>query len=454
MERGSVPKIHPIVFLMLLVLVSVFSTLIFKKFNVIVTNPTQTPLFNMGKELEVFYNNTKADVAKTTVESTTNVTLYENGKVNQSVLGCMDGSGNCDFNSQTPSQPVCITQDATVDFKSGGSYKGTMVSKNAVIQPYKITAPIALLSGSKYVKNSNLEITKEFPTFRSAGNLITKDQFMRSCIPGVNCDEYAEIADGSAKGPFAINVKSQKVGEDNPSTSKATINQKLASATPNIQPAETNPDTTNKEAKELDLLTQVPGNQVTDRDFGTVKCLEVNPNGVSLVGSENFQACLSNIQPASFLSQAAISATRWAECLKNKASCEKTELIGIQIDAIFGSSKECKSGACASRYFDGTVAYSTIPGESAKLVPEDIDKSKLNYNQPVVQPFYVTTPCQVLVDGKVVKTSCLWDVSPYKEVYEKERMSKMPNDPNFPKTFEEYWSMIETEIKARSNSCI
>ncbi|MCK9368746.1 hypothetical protein M0R04_02095 [Candidatus Dojkabacteria bacterium] len=453
MDRGNSPKIHPMIFLILMVLVSVISTVVFKKFNVVTTTPTQTTTSVASTKMEVFYNDTKADVAKTTIDSSSSVVIYENGKTNQSVLGCVDGSGDCSFNSQTPSQPVCISQDTSIKLAKGGISDGTTVRKNAVIKPYKITAPIGLLSGSKYPENSSLEITQEFPTFRSAGDLITKDQLLSHCILGVNCDEYEKITKSSAKGPFSINVRAQKVGVDAPN-SKATISQKLASAFPKLQPAETNPDTTNKAAGALSLLFQTPGSQVTSRNFGTTKCIEVNSSGINLTGSENFQSCLSSVKPASFLAKAAIGIERWLQCLKDKTGCEKTELIGIQIDAIFGSSTECKTGSCASMYFDATVASSTIPGEAAKLVPTEIDQSKLSANQAVIQPFYVTTPCEVLVDGDVVKTSCLWDVSPYKRIYDKERANKMPNDPNFPKTFQQYWSMVEAEVEARSNSCI
>jgi hypothetical protein len=383
----------------------------------------------------------------------------------EAVLGCSSSSPEgCSFVNEITYQPLCTQVPGEVTVGDGDEVgeqgESVKVKKNSLIEIYKVTVPLALISGSQYVKDSRLAISREFPTFRAASDLIKDDEARKYCKPGVDCEKIDEVKDSSAEGPFGVHVRAsmpQAEATGNPEQSDtAVIKKELTSACPNIQKSEPNPDKTNKYAEWIEPHFQAPGEHPTSRNNGDHQCVDASRiNAEDLPKSEAFVSCVAETTPVDFIVSALIKLDQWAECTigedADPEKCEETELFGIEVDAIFGSQYKCSSGNCAGKYFDLMRQGSAIPGTASSLAPSDVEPE---VNKPQVEPFYVTTACKVRVDKKdVYDIPCLWDMSPYKRMYEQQKASTGPNNPDFPATWEEYWQMVEYDVERRGLSC-
>ncbi len=447
MKDIQLRKINPIILLLFLVLFGFLSFLITKDNNVAAANLDLKPVYIDSSVKETIKSNTVSHISSTT----------------EAVLGCGDENNpNCDFINQIAYQPLCTYRKGDISLASGDVVSQTgetvRVKKNSIIEIYSITSPQSLMAGSEYVKDEKFEITNEFPTIRSSGNLLLEDEVYRFCAPGKECDSVKKRVGGAPGGSFAVHAEASMLNSpegngNEPNT--VVINPVLKSVCPAVQNSEINPARSNISAEYLERNFQAPGNTKTNRDVGEAACIAADPSIVDLKEEEGFISCMAETSPFDFIKSSIIKIDQWLECNAgdnpDPSKCDEEELFAIKVDAIFGSISDCESGNCASRYFDMIAQSTATPLQSVQMTPEGFTAKS---DDPVVEPFYVTTPCKVRVDkGKVYDLPCLWDMSPYKRQYESYKSNTHPGYDDVPKTWEEYWSKVESDIQRRGLSC-
>ena len=409
------------------------------------------------------------------------ISYNEDGELElEEVLGCGDGSGSptgCSVGAGIIYQPICSRGDTEVvvgdaeEVGQGGG--GVQVTKNSKIEVWEVTVPMALLSGSHYVKDSRMAIGNADEgfqgTFKPAYNIISDQEARSFCIPGLEgeysggCIGYDENVADAPIDAYYVNVHAEMEEEPTnfPEPDKAVITPKLKSACPKVQLSKPNPIRTNRRGRWIEGNFQLPTEHSFMRNFRSVQCLKASNQGIEV---SNHVACLEKRTSFNFLVYATVKIQDWIDCTigsYNKETgewedpdpelCKESVLTGLKIDGLFGSTFKCFRNHCSSRYMDLTRQGTTIPVDASARAPEGLTPT---FNQPVVEPLYVTTPCKVRVDGvNIEDVPCLWDVSVYEADYERQKQASYPGDPNIPATFEEYWKMVEDQIAGRGEQC-
>lgn len=415
-----------------------------------------------------------ANITALPIEAYTEVdiTYNEDGTPNvESVLGC-GASGSetgCTSNASIYYQPICSRSDVTITVGDGNevgrSGDGVKVTKNSVIEVWKVTVPMALLSGSEYVKDSRMAIQDADEgfqgTFKPAYDIITDVEGRSYCVPGIDCDGYDKDITAGPMGSYWVNVHAELEAENTntPAPDKATITPKLRSVCPDVQRSKPNPIKANRKGMFVEANYQLPGQHAFGRNFSSLVCMKS-----AGVETPNYAACLEKRTSYNFLVYAIVQIEDWIDCTVGRYNaetkkwqapdpelCKKSVITNLKIDGLFGSTFKCVRRNCASRYMDLTRQGTKPPGEAQSMAPEGLTPL---FNQPVVEPFYVSTPCMVRVDGiHFVEIPCIWDMSVYEADYERQRQASEPGSDNMPATFEEYWKMVEEQIKNRGEKC-
>lgn len=369
------------------------------------------------------------------------------------VAGCQDlNSQGCNSETISP-QPVCTRIDASVDLQGAtGIQNGDSVSvnKNAVLEVWKVTAPLAVLSGIENTGDSSQAITRTQPNFRSAGDMIDPDLIAGAIsAPGDDRERIDAIVASADKLDFSVNVEAALSAQSAGTSDEATFFKELESKCEAIQPSDPNPDVSNKIGAGIGNVTRAPGDPLQPRDYEQEDCVYIDPREVDLPKSEVFEACVNRRSAFDGIIGLQLTLSQWAECSVDPAACEEVEIVGLIIDAIFGSNRVCNEGFCADQYFDQEY--------SSRLSPLGVDQvrdaSIEGNRETLLQPHYVTTPCQIRVDKRnIYNIPCLWDVSPYWTQYQLEVAQSDPANDEIP-TWEEYWSSVEQLAEARGEAC-
>lgn len=381
---------------------------------------------------------------------------------------CINGEV-CDYTDEINYQPVCSIGSGSLDMAAGQGGGGgerpegggsVTVYQNSVVEIFELTVPQVLLQGSKYVDDSKKIISYDFPVYRDSQHIILDDEARRVCAPGVDCgksDSASKISDTPYGVHAFTQVKNAAEGGDE-GDGRAVIfsDPKLNSVCPTVQKAKANPLISARYSEMLDLKYQPPGKHNLNRSFDSIDCYRQNPNGVHLEEAKNFVSCLTDVLPTDFIMNAAYTVGHWWDCLNDEDSCRETTIVAIRLDAIFGGVFKCSSPDCEIRYFEYEKLKSTAPGVAGGMIPDYIDPNKVDYLNPVTEPYYITTPCKIRIDkGGVYDVPCLWDMSPYQRQFDIQKSAFMPLDPVMPQTFDEYWTGgVMPELKKRSISCI
>lgn len=408
--------------------------------------------------------------------SVVDLSYFEDGTPNlERVLGCGTGGSEtgCSVGNGLAYQPICSRGDVSLKVGDGNEVGNTgsevLVTKNSKIEVWTVTVPMALLSGSEFVKDSRFAIGNADQgfqgTFKPAYDIITDHEARAFCVPGVDCESFDE---GIANGPMAsyyVNVHAELEEEatNAPEPDRAVIEPKLNSVCPDVQRSKPNPIKSNRKGTFVEKNFQIPGDKYDMRNFSSLKCLRSNPNGVD---TTFFNACLEKRTSYNFLVFARVKIQDWIDCTigtidevtgeyiaPDPELCKKNVLTSLKIDGLFGSTEKCYRNNCASRYMDLTRQGIQPPGSAIAMAPEDI-ADQVELNKPVVEPFYVSTPCMVRVDGiHFGEVPCLWDMSVYEADYDRQRAASAPGSEDMPATFEEYWKMVEEQISRRGEKC-
>lgn len=356
-------------------------------------------------------------------------------------------------------QPVCVQGSANVNFREGNPRdlgQGVEVTKNAVIEAWRITSPLAILSGIESMSSSDKAITRNNPVFRSSSDLIDHDYVAKAYMaPGQQVQEIDRVIEENNTENFSVHVQATIGGgaQSGPGPARAMVDKELDSACMDIQPSNPDVKVPNGLAEIVKrVLYGNPAKPIEERNFVDYDpvCVFIDPNNIDLPRSEVFLTCLNERPPW----QGIVRGVWWdlqkrAQCLIRPEQCEKIEIFGLLIDAPFGKNSQCEEGSCADQYFDYSVASSLAPGS----VNEYRDEAYHEEYEPALSPHYVTTPCKIKVDyGRTYDVPCLWDISPYYTQYLLERNARKPDDPDF-MTFDEYWRMVEELSEARGAVC-
>lgn len=370
------------------------------------------------------------------------------------VAGCNPNSmQNCNA-KEIAYQPVCAKADVDISTAGDGATgtdtgNGVKVAKNAAIEIFKITSPLPILSGSEVIDTTAYAISSESPNFYSGVKLLRESVVgSKYTSPGEDKAGLVAAAEGADTTDFAIHAAVGS-GTFSGDPSKETIFKELDSLCPEIQPSDPNPDPSNKVANYITGVYDTPGNVIKSRDYGPPECLEIS--GIDLPEADIYETCSSKRSSFAGVIDTVVQAGKWAECLVNPEQCTTVEIVGILIDAPYGANHKCEEGFCTDLFMDKSILSKTPPSEAAELrdpaVPVD---------QPSVIPHFITTPCKIRVVDNVrngiYEVPCIWDLSPYKAVYDQQASISEPGDPNFP-TWEEYWEAVMMEAKRRGAVC-
>lgn len=380
------------------------------------------------------------------------------GASDNSPSGCKESNRNTCNAEAIAFQPVCTNIKAPVELNGGtGKENGevVMVEKNALVEVWKVTAPLAIISGKESVVDSTKSITTYDPVFSAAGDLIDKDLIAAQYYaPGEDREELDRVYD-TAQGEvdFAVNISAAFGGSGvGGGTDQAAILDELESMCTDVQGSNPNPDRTNKLANEIVKSFAIPGEPIKPRnniDPMNQSCVMMDPKEIDLPNSDIWETCVNRKSIFDGIVGGVVSLSKWAECQDDKAACEKVELVGLSIDAMFGSNQYCNEGYCADQYFD----YAVASGLSPMDIEEYKDPSVEGNGETLMESHYVTTPCKVRINKKkIYDIPCMWDISPYKAQYDLAARQAVPNDPYFP-TWEEYWAGVEKEAERRGGSC-
>ena len=347
-------------------------------------------------------------------------------------------------------QPVCAQINANVGIDpSTGTDNGNgtvTISQNSLVEIWKVTAPTAILSGINDPKDNTYSIRVGNPVFRSANHFLPEDGVAAAvATPGEERSNIGEIYTDADTGDFGVHV-SPAMGGSEIGTDTTVVRDELASKCVDIQPADPNPDATNKAAQRMVEAYSTPGSPIEARDYDTGECLFVDPGDVDLPRSTVFETCHLTRSAFDSFRSISINVGQWFECQNDPSKCQDVELVGIVIDAPFGSNHKCEDGYCADQFFDHTVAEKMSPADVG-VQPDGV------YNDVALEPHYVTTPCQVRIDySAIYGVPCLWDISPYWADFQNQAATKLPGDPDF-LTWDEYWAGVEAEAEKRATQC-
>lgn len=374
---------------------------------------------------------------------------------------------SCDPNGSPPGcsaravayQPLCVQGSVNVNFGGGSTTdlgEGIRVTKNAAIEAWRITSPMAIFSGIESMPDNTYKISDQSPAFRPASELIDTTYVAKAYMaPGRQVEQVDNIVVANSTQNFAVHVQASIGGgsEGGFGPAEARVEKTLGSVCEWIQPSDPDVKIPNALADVTkNVLYSSPARPIEERhfiDYDPV-CVYINPNDIDLVKSEIFVSCMDK-KPTW---QGIVQGIWWglekrAQCLFDPAQCEQVEIFGLIIDSPFGKNSQCEEGSCSDQYFDYSVASSLAPGS----VNEYRDAAYHEEYEPALSPHYVTTPCQIRVDyGTPINVPCLWDVSPYWNSYLLEMQKNRPNDPDF-MTFNEYWAKVEELSEARGAVC-
>jgi hypothetical protein len=352
-------------------------------------------------------------------------------------------------------QPVCTKANISVDLRGGSesnSGNSVTVQKNSKIELWRITSPLALLSGKDNPYDSTYEISKANANFRSANQLIDQDLVAAQFYAPTDRSELEDVYNSADTGDFSVHVSTAfgGIGGGGTPPNEATISPELDTVCPDVNTSDPNPDAPNKISNEISNSYSSPTKVKFGRNYinpNDTECVYIDPQDVTLPNSEVFDTCVLDRRTFDGVVSALYGFAQWGECLADKSKCEEVEVVGLLIDAPFGGNHYCEEGFCADQYYDNAVSARLDPERAIEETEEGLESK----GEALLKGHYVTTPCRIRVDyGDIYEVPCLWDVSPYKAEYELNLAQS--SDPDFP-TWEEYWYRVEAEAERRGAKC-
>lgn len=358
-----------------------------------------------------------------------------------------------------------------------GSHSGGEISVDTdlEIKLIKVTFPSILANGSKVVKDNRKDISKTDPVYKSFGDELTveygdrfktpsevKEGLSFESIKGTGKESFKVFAEN--KITSAISTISNIIGQY--VTRKEEQEPYCSECGENIQPSYFNPKPSNDVGTYLDSMMQIPGGdpKPSDESF----CLPRNSSMQEYITTGNTTLCAedNSLNPRAVfqgLIRAFFSSDEWTDCktttivellngetTSQSDRCYSVEDLVVEMTSIFGSVEECDQGVCTNtymtRYFRSTLSPTEVDNYKA-----DGSSSKDSLRYAVLTPCTIEvrdmkTKDNPFISGKEVQTYCVWDVSPILGYYRLLANEKIPQQEDFPKTFEEYWKLVKKTL--------
>lgn len=363
---------------------------------------------------------------------------------------------------------TCSSGSGDVHFEKGGSStsssgSGVLVTKDTEIKIVEITYPLALFLGQSTYQDSNKQIRKDSPEYRSSGQQIDVEYVTRNLSPKES-EEFSATLNKTEKVPYKVEAE-VNVGDANPANSSNPGDYAIQNAphqpgcTVNGEPCDRelaisdfNVEKTNNLAADLKyggyLMTQAPGGD--NYEYKEENSCLVQDENYTVWDTGLVKACeQSMIAKMIATFKKAFSASKWKKCtvgeeIENpdgststvKDVCIDPKTIGIKMTAIFGDPYECTDDLCANAML--VDRYKSV---LSPLDAEGRQEVSSNANSSLTK--FVATPCKLSLDGEIVDVFCLWDSSVYLLNYQLQAKDVAPNQEDFPENFNLYWNSVK-----------
>ena len=401
-----------------------------------------------------------------------------NGK-GGSVLGIsIDCSNYAPVNMLDSVSKLCSSSSGVIDHDNssviGSSGAGIKVGKDTTFELVTVTYPLAFWLGQYVYENSNKEIKRYTPEYKSNGEQIDEDYQAKTLAPQ-EADEFRESISGTVREDFLVTGQITVGGADreisNPDGEYVVQNadhDPKCNCPKEVAVSDYNVGKSNYIASDPDnggyYRQQIPGGDTYDNESGG-QCLE---EGKDYKNSKtgNALACIDILGLFEGFFSEIFSSSTWTQCTVGEEVCTydttlgrevcrtvtsddciSTKDIGVKMTPIFGDPYECTTELCANAFLTYAYKGTLSPDQAAgkKIASSDNDESLM---------FFVGTPCTAKVDtngrSQLVPVTCLWDASPTLLDYKLQAKDKIPSQESFPQTYGEYWSGVEVAIDKSS----
>lgn len=448
-----------------------------------------------GESSTHFQQNVEEDITNNILMIEEKDTVDVTSLVDSSVLGTDTGGFSCrgldPANFLSSSRYVCSSEGpGPVDFSTErGSLAGggINVSKDSDIKITKITYPLAFGLGQYSYIDSNKQIRKKSPDYRSNGQQIDPEYMAKTLSPKESIEFYEEIS-GTEKEPFQVEGKvyikdsdfEMKEGDGEGKYQIENVEGEpgcILKGKPckkEFAVSDYNVGKSNRIASDQTnyggyYAMQIPG---TDKEVNKItegkekekkkECL-VDGQGYQRIDKGNNVVC--DKKPAFVLAtfDAFFSSDVWRGCTIGERQeirdeygnttigfvptkeCVQTKALAIKMTPIFGEPNKCDKELCANAFLSQTYRQTLSPEESSGVKESSPDTKKSVM-------FFVATPCALDIDGTQVDVHCLWDASPTLLNYNLQAKDKSPNQNDFPWNFRSYWASVLSAIKISNDN--
>lgn len=361
---------------------------------------------------------------------------------------------------------TCSNTSGSVDFKDGNSSSGgsgVLVTKDSEIRIVSISYPLALFLGQSTYQDSNKQIRKDSPEYRSNGQQIDVEYVTRNLSPKES-EEFTDSLSDTEKVPFKVEAE-VKLGGDSTINTNTPGEYAIANAdhnpgcTVNGKPCDRdfaisdfNVEKSNNLASDSKyggyLTFQAPGGDNYEREEDN-SCLAEDEN-YTVWDKGVVNACRQGVGAtikATFKSL--FSSSQWKRCTVGEditnpdgsistefGTCIDTKSIGIKMTAIFGDPYECTDDLCANAMLVDRYKSILSPNQA-----DSVEEVSSNSNTSLTK--FVATDCQISIDSKTYPVYCLWDASVYLLNYQLQAKDSAPNQEDFPENFNTYWRSVK-----------
>lgn len=387
--------------------------------------------------------------------------------------GSVKGIGRVDCGAISPDtllasiRKTCSNGAGPVDFSKSGKDSttgdGVVVTKDTKVEIVEITYPLGLFLGQSTYQDSNKQIRKKSPEYRSNGQQIDVEYVTRNLSPKES-EAFSKSLTKTEKVPFKVEgeVKvggAEGIGSANPGEYAVANASHNPECTVYGKPCERefaisdfNVEKSNQLAADSKyggyLMGQAPGGDKYEKEEEN-SCL-VEDTNYTVWDKGVVEACRQS-DMASLMAtfKAAFSSTKWKRCTEGekimdengnvsvvKEACIDTKNIGIKMTAIFGDPYECTDDLCANAMLVDKYRSVLSPKEA-----DGIQEVSTNPNKSLTK--FVATNCKIRIDGTTVDVYCLWDASAYLLNYQLQAKDSAPKQEDFPENFNSYWRSVK-----------
>ncbi len=332
----------------------------------------------------------------------------------------------------------------------------------------KVTYPLAFWLGKYTMETSNREITTTDAAFSSNGQQIDPNYQLKTLSPQQSTEVLSAALETERK-PFEV-TGNVSVGADKQLESKDGIynvenadHDPICGCPKEVSTSDYNVGATNYISSEGGgyWRQQIPGGDNYDYNINE-EC--ISKSDISELNEPGLWTACAPTPLMSFfkgLFKSSYTTDKWnycdedgvevcdengENCKTETQSCIDPRDITVYMTPIFGEVFKCTNGICGNSF----LTYSYM----GTLSPQQSDrKEEVAGNNDDSLMYFIATPCEGVLEfedgGKEMELTnlkCLWDATPTLMNYKLQAKDKIPDQENFPKTFEEYWDGVEIGI--------